>query len=292
MKGEKRMDKKILVSMMVIGLVATLAGAGLYAYFSDTETSSGNKFTAGTLDLMVNGQNPWTTPITVSNLAPGDSGSRSIVIKNVGSIDGCVNLELGTATNTEGLNPESETEKTEPGDLGDYLVVTIYFDEDGDLGTVNDQTFVCSGIINTIGGHLYNAYHPLCAGDLSYLVIVYNLPGHTGNNVQGDIVSFDISVILEQATIVKSNILHYSPTGWGGWSDKDASKHGYVRNCIVKGGSYAKKVWWGPEASTDGVKYPNTPFGYTYDNSIPETGYIVQNDGVGKDLQLILVYPP
>jgi predicted ribosomally synthesized peptide with SipW-like signal peptide len=290
------MDKKILVSMMVIGLVAALAGAGLHAYFSDTEISKGNTFKAGILDLEIGG---WGTlpNITVSNLAPGDSGSSKIAVKNVGTIDGALNLELGTATNDEGVNPESETNTAEPGDLGGYLVVKIFFDDDGDLGTVGDQTFVCSGVINDIDGALYYPYHPLCAGDLSYLVVVWSLPGGTGNDVQGDIVSFDIKVVLEQAKIVKSAVLNYGPGGWGGWSDKEASKHGYVRNCIVKNvgtgeGDYALKIWWGPEASTDGVKYPNTPFGYVYDQSIPETGYLVRNDDDSDSLQLILVYPP
>jgi predicted ribosomally synthesized peptide with SipW-like signal peptide len=290
------MNKKILASIFVIGILALAMGYGTYSYFSDTETSTGNTFQAGTLDLEIGG---WNTPtkITVSNLAPGDSGSSKIAVKNVGTINGALNLELGTATNNEGDNPESETDIAELGDLGNYLVVTIYFDEDGDLGTVGDQTFVCSGVINDIDGALYYPYHPLCAGDLSYLVVVWSLPGGTGNDVQGDIVSFDIKVVLEQATIVKSSVLHYGPTGWGGWSDKEASKHGYVRNCIVKNkgtgeGDYALKIWWGPGASTDGVNYPATPFGYTYDQSIPETGYLVRNDNDHDDLQLVLVYPP
>jgi predicted ribosomally synthesized peptide with SipW-like signal peptide len=38
---------------MVIGLVASAIGMGTYAYFSDTETSSGNTFTAGSIDLKI-----------------------------------------------------------------------------------------------------------------------------------------------------------------------------------------------------------------------------------------------
>jgi len=46
------MDKKILLGMMVIGLVATLAGAGIYAYFSDTETAR-IEFTTGDMNLQL-----------------------------------------------------------------------------------------------------------------------------------------------------------------------------------------------------------------------------------------------
>lgn len=79
------MDKKILASMMVIGLVATLAGAGLYAYFSDTETSSENTFTAGTLDISL-GESE-TPEISMDNMAPGDvTGDWVITITNDGSL--------------------------------------------------------------------------------------------------------------------------------------------------------------------------------------------------------------
>lgn len=45
------MNKKILISLSVIGAVAAIAVGGTIAYFSDTETSTGNTFTAGELDL-------------------------------------------------------------------------------------------------------------------------------------------------------------------------------------------------------------------------------------------------
>jgi hypothetical protein len=101
-------------------------------------------------------------------------------------------------------------------------------------------------------------------------------------------------------TIITSATLHYSPTGWGGWSDKGASKLGWVLSCIVKNvgsgqGDYAKLIKWVPGASvtvgTTTYTYPTTPFGYVYDASIPETGYILQNDDDSDDLQLILEYP-
>lgn len=39
------------MSILAIGIAAAMLGAGTFAYFSDTETSSGNTFTAGTIDL-------------------------------------------------------------------------------------------------------------------------------------------------------------------------------------------------------------------------------------------------
>lgn len=47
------MNKKIIISLSVIGVVAAVAIGGTIAYFNDTETSTGNIFTAGSLDLKV-----------------------------------------------------------------------------------------------------------------------------------------------------------------------------------------------------------------------------------------------
>lgn len=48
------MNKKIIISLSVIGLVAVVAIGGTIAYFNDTETSTGNIFVAGAMDLKVN----------------------------------------------------------------------------------------------------------------------------------------------------------------------------------------------------------------------------------------------
>ena len=47
------MNKKIVISLCVIGVVAAIAIGGTIAYFNDTETSAGNIFVAGSLDLKV-----------------------------------------------------------------------------------------------------------------------------------------------------------------------------------------------------------------------------------------------
>jgi len=112
--------------------------------------------------------------------------------------------------------------------------------------------------------------------------------------VQGTEVKY--SAVIEP-TIVVSSVLYPSPTGAGGWSDKTA---GIVETCFVRvlagEGDLAQLVKWVPGATitVDGTtyNYPNTPFGYTYDDTIPETGYIFVNDNDGgEQIQLVLVYP-
>jgi spore coat-associated protein N len=47
--------KSLLISLVAVALVGGLVGGGLFAYFSDTETSTGNTFTAGTIDIDLTG---------------------------------------------------------------------------------------------------------------------------------------------------------------------------------------------------------------------------------------------
>jgi len=81
------MNKKILASIFVIGMLALAMGWGTYSWFSDTETSSGNTFTAGTLNLDGTDMATFTFG-PIGNMAPGDiTGTAVITVKNGGSID-------------------------------------------------------------------------------------------------------------------------------------------------------------------------------------------------------------
>ena len=68
--------KKLLFSLMAVALCSGMVGSS-FAYFTDVETSTGNTFTAGTLELKLrDGGQEWSDGITVaewtlSNMAPG-----------------------------------------------------------------------------------------------------------------------------------------------------------------------------------------------------------------------------
>jgi predicted ribosomally synthesized peptide with SipW-like signal peptide len=47
--------KKIFKSALLVLGVAAIAGYATYSFFSDTETSNGNTFTAGSIDLSLGG---------------------------------------------------------------------------------------------------------------------------------------------------------------------------------------------------------------------------------------------
>jgi spore coat-associated protein N len=91
------LKKKIGMGVATAALGLSLVGGGVFAYFSDTETSN-NTFAAGTLDLAVNP----STIVDVDNLKPGDVVYRDFELKNDGSLD-ISTVDLKTVTDNEEL---------------------------------------------------------------------------------------------------------------------------------------------------------------------------------------------
>ncbi len=83
--------KKILGLSIAAILVLGIVGVGTWALFSDTETSTGNILTAGTLDLKTNDADGVTGTFTANALKPGDNippdGVATIRLRNAGSIN-------------------------------------------------------------------------------------------------------------------------------------------------------------------------------------------------------------
>ncbi len=97
------MNKRILISLSVIGLVAAIAIGGTIAYFSDTETSVGNTFTAGTIDISLNPKGGQAVK-TVSgdlDLKPSQTGWTRTVVTNIGTNPAEIWKHIGNVENRE-----------------------------------------------------------------------------------------------------------------------------------------------------------------------------------------------
>jgi spore coat-associated protein N len=101
--------RRILFPLLVIGLAAGLFTLGSGAFFSDTETDTGNVITAGTLDLQLGTA---TGACDYSNAAPGATLSPNCVITlNMGGTLNNLHLDMqlgasgiADTCNTEGCN--------------------------------------------------------------------------------------------------------------------------------------------------------------------------------------------
>lgn len=124
--------KKFLLSMLAIFLVIGLAGTGAFAWFQDTETSSGNTFIAGTFDLKVSDWNEGlgdgvSYTWTMSNMQPGVTtvGPFDVVLQNSGSI-AADHVEISFSHSINDLpDVESDTNKNStPGEMARWIEIT------------------------------------------------------------------------------------------------------------------------------------------------------------------------
>ena len=125
--------KKITFMVVGILLVIGLIGAGTWAYFSDTETSEGNTFTAGTIDIALDGEDNGgvayaTTYFNVANMAPGDTETAYLEINNTGTLDLLFRGYLDTDT------------KVDAKDLDSQLVVTVTLNPSGYTPQITGKT--------------------------------------------------------------------------------------------------------------------------------------------------------
>ena len=96
--------KRILLSLAVIAAVGSLAVGATSAWLSDTETSVGNTFSAGTLDLKVDGnEGAQVVHITRINMVPHSHWSYNYggqwVLQNTGSIPGVLSMTIQNVKN-------------------------------------------------------------------------------------------------------------------------------------------------------------------------------------------------
>lgn len=218
------MNRKILASILVVAVASTLLGAGTYAYFSDTETSVGNTFTASSSspDLILQ----WPVPpynipentyddetgrplpplFHIGDIKPGDSGETIVHVNNYGDMDGILYFDIGNLVNDENtcIEPEQDAgddPTSTEGELGEHLLITILYGDEG---------WPRSAYYTAINDVPLNSLEddPQLLGELVYegqgldgkdIIIQWTLPTSAPNIVQSDTVTFNIIFNLVQA---------------------------------------------------------------------------------------------
>jgi predicted ribosomally synthesized peptide with SipW-like signal peptide len=164
--------KKILLSTALILFVGgALAIGGTGAFFSDTESSLGNTFTAGAIDLKIDNESYYNGFLNASttwelrdltiekffdfpDLKPGDVGEDTISL-HVDTNDSylCANVKL-TSNDDNGLNePEAIVDPTDGPGNGELAsnVNFIWWADDGDNVLESDEDVISQGPIGALG---------------------------------------------------------------------------------------------------------------------------------------------
>lgn len=140
-RGIEMFNKKILLSVLIIGMVGVMAGSATWAYFQDTEISEDNTLTAGTLDLTLT-----NAPFTLNNKQPGDFGTETQTIQNVGSLIGELDVTFSAIANTESEGTtQYESDNiggTGVGELGGVAEMLVFIDVDSSSGTLTEGDII------------------------------------------------------------------------------------------------------------------------------------------------------
>src|SRR4030042_542273 len=122
--------KKVVISLLVIGVAAAIALVGAVALFTDSETNPSNSFSTGTVDLAIN---PATAMFTVSNMAPGDVQYSGIQMTNSGSLE----LRYAMTTTADGSSILDEQLDLTIDVVTGAGADTIWYTLDDVVGTAN-----------------------------------------------------------------------------------------------------------------------------------------------------------
>ena len=176
------MKKRILLSLLIVVLVVAATATGAVALFTDQETSAGNAFTAGTLDLALTDGAP--LPFSVSGMAPGDVVYGGLQVSNSGNME----LRYAMSTTADGTSLLDEQLDLTIDIVTGAGVDTIWYTDDDVVGTAD--IYGPDGVLSSaaIGDPTTGAQagdRTLATSASERLRFKVTLPSSTDNSYQG-----------------------------------------------------------------------------------------------------------
>ncbi|MBI3282634.1 hypothetical protein HYZ70_00985, partial [Candidatus Curtissbacteria bacterium] len=194
--------KKILLSLLTIGVVGGLAFGATRAFFSDTETSKDNIFEAGELDLEIDNTSylngklredlSWDLRdltdelfFNYKDLKPGDEGEDTISLHVTNDSWACVDLSI-TKNDDNGCtdpelidDPDCDKGDDFDGELADQLEFMFWAD-DGDNVLEDNERILTNGLASEVlksvtwtladsGGNVFVGSGPLIASNTYFI---------------------------------------------------------------------------------------------------------------------------
>lgn len=140
--------KKILLSVSMIAVAAVVVMGATGAFFSDTETSTGNTFTAGAIDLKVDSTQHYNGMICEPNTGGAAGTSGTYWWRHVGNnVPAAYPVEFSACGGTWGQNGGTDITSQQffnfgdikPGDSGEDTI---------SLHVLNNDAYVCAAVSN------------------------------------------------------------------------------------------------------------------------------------------------
>lgn len=202
---------KILKSLSVIAFAAAIAVGATNSYFFDAEKSEGNTFTAGTIDISVNSQNPWNETFVWEDAKPGNSKEIDLTVKNAGENPAKIwKMIKNVVTEENGvIEPEQEW-------YGAYNGGSPKNDIDSAMlyGMEVDGNVVIDEAEGKTVGDIKDSYMYLGMIEPDETMAIkqtYHLKYDTGNWAQSDKMIFDMEILATQLS-APDPVADFTPT--------------------------------------------------------------------------------
>ena len=181
----RSLTSKLLLSVCVLGVTASIAGLATYATFTSS-TSASESVSTGTVTIALGATGSSTNRLNVAatNVAAGDTIQRSVDLIDSGSID----LSAITLTSAATTSSLLDTDTTN----GLQLVIDKCSNAWTEAGTAPAYTYTCSGTTSTVlasrpvvGSNLtLSNLSALTAGVTDHLRFTLTLPSAAPNAMQ------------------------------------------------------------------------------------------------------------
>jgi hypothetical protein len=185
-------NRKIILSILIIGTVAAVACTETWAFFADTTTSTGNGITVGTLHLTTD---PDTSYMTIEGVSAGSSDTLYQTITNSGTVPGKLRIDFGNIQ--ESVAAEVPSKTTGKDDLLHSVRVNVKLVKASDGTLVKQLTGSESTLVPIISCRELSVSNiPMYTNTAYKLVVYYEIPPNTDGGIQGKKLTFGVTYTL------------------------------------------------------------------------------------------------
>jgi predicted ribosomally synthesized peptide with SipW-like signal peptide len=189
--------KKVFGLALAFLLMMGISAIGTWAFFLDSESSTGNTFAAGTLDLKTNDVDGVSQTLLATNMAPGETiGPETIILKNSGSLDSAsVDIEFSYS---ESDNPKNPVDKSADETAALIEVTTLIYSGSSILSAITDNNYNGYRDIYDLRTSSLNDLSGIDASDSKDFTIAIKARNIVGGDFQADGIIITITFTLHQ----------------------------------------------------------------------------------------------
>jgi len=182
---------------LALVMVLCMGVSGTLAYVTDTQPSSGNLLTAGTLNLTTDDADGVTQTLYALSMSPGDTaGPTAITLKNTGTTDGAT-LDI-VFSYAESDGSPNTVNKTADEVAAMIEVVTLSYGGNSLLASISDTNSNGYKDVGELALTSFTGLSGLTAAASKEFVIAVRLRGETPNDFQSDGIIITMTFTLKQ----------------------------------------------------------------------------------------------